>query len=253
MATVATKRRAKPCKELEAIKGEIIYRYCHEDWSMEKVRDEFNRQYNLNATKSQYIGLLSRANVRKRLTGAEWREVNRQLQSRTASGKSRSEIKLSRSSGALISQKQIKRARRRHVSSTEEIFLKHEGCSLLSDEMDVNYPVDVMTPDKEESLILFIKPKISLRIRDRLLIFQVDNLLAQAFRQLVTLHDTPFQLSSARSHPLLVQLRVLIYRLSNNLVEFGEVWDILDASDRLGYRQIMKEILTLQTASIQTY
>ncbi|KAF3285906.1 hypothetical protein TWF970_009478 [Orbilia oligospora] len=93
------------------------------------------------------------------------------------------------------------------------------------------------------------KPKIPYPLLYRLPIVISEASLVAAFRRSTSSRST--DVSSAKPHPSLALLRVIIFRLSNNLFEKKEISALLDSVDKLGYREPLKELLSLKTISIE--
>ncbi|KAK6498263.1 hypothetical protein TWF506_004502 [Arthrobotrys conoides] len=112
--------------------------------------------------------------------------------------------------------------------------------------------VKVCTPPSFSPVLTFSdppKPKIPYSILYRLPIVLSEASFNALFQHSPS--DKSKEVSSAKPHPSLALLRVIIFRLSNNLFEIKDISRLLDSVDRLGYRDALKQLLALKTVSTE--
>ncbi|KAK6347391.1 hypothetical protein TWF718_005230 [Orbilia javanica] len=254
MALVPIRKRARPCPDLDKYEEEIKMKY-NLGWPLRKIVESTNADYGLNATESQYKGRLYGAwGCRKRVKAEEWVQIDRELAAREALGKAETQVVLG--SGTCITQESLERGRRRHVTLTDRMFaVRGRPSSQATPTQSVCTPaaIEVCTPPDFSSLFDTITPtkwEIPPHILSRLPIF-----VSQAFINTIFQRQSPIngsiEISTAKSHPSLSLLRVIIFRLSNNLFQERDISELLDSVDELGYRSALKELLSFKTISIE--
>ncbi|EPS39593.1 hypothetical protein H072_6741 [Dactylellina haptotyla CBS 200.50] len=241
------KRRAKQCPELDLYKDEIILRFSVDRWPVKKIARSFNEDYGLNATEKQYSGRLQSWGCRKYIKRDEWQQIDHDVLLREQSGK-KSQVVLNRL--GLLSEKAIKKGRKRHVSFTDRIFIVSHGDPAPK---TLEPPqVEVITPPNwEVSLPVIYAPKTMLSILPRLPITIVEEGLVSLILHLFHLERNNTQISTVKTQPFFVLLRTIIFRLSNNISQGEEIHALLDRVDEQGYRAPLKQLLSLKEVSIQ--
>ncbi|KAK6334537.1 hypothetical protein TWF730_003751 [Orbilia blumenaviensis] len=254
MALVVSKKRARPCPELDDFKDEIIRRY-HLGYSLEKLVSTCNEDFGIQATESQYKGrLYGPWNCRKRIRAYEWVEIDRQMTERE-----KKETQVVLKGGACISQRALERGRKRNATFTKRLFAA-AGVSFNKGE---NFNIGPRSPQAIEisspiSLndftmdVLKRRPKIPFSIIYRLPIMRSQIALNRALQ-----HSSPAPLkprtavSLAKYHPSLPLLKVILFRLSNDMFDKDEIYKLLDDVDKLNYRDALKQLLSIKTVSTE--
>ncbi|KAF3314472.1 hypothetical protein TWF173_004815 [Orbilia oligospora] len=250
MALVNPRKRARACPDLDNYKDDIIMRY-NLGWPLRKIVEESNADFELNATESQYKGrLYGPWRCRKRLKTEEWVLVDQEMTTREALGKTETQVVLN--GGTCILQQTLERGRRRHITFTDKLFAAMAGSLGSQCESVRDGAIEIYSPPSLSPFLPLLnpsKPKIPYSLLYRLPIVISEVSLVAAFRRSTSSRST--DVSSAKPHPSLALLRVIIFRLSNNLFKKEDISALLDSVDKLGYREPLKELLSLKTISIE--
>ncbi|KAK6519186.1 hypothetical protein TWF281_003875 [Arthrobotrys megalospora] len=261
MALMTSRKRARPCPELDDYKEEIMMRY-YTGWPLKKIVQRFNDDYGLTATESQYrTRLYGPWACRKRVKTDEWVQIDKEITAREAVGKSETEVVLNRST--CVSQKAIERGRRRNVTFTARLFASKSATGALtrSDGFETTASsmtaIEVSTPLDLSGFVMDIQqlplpnqppPKIPYSI-----LYRLPIVVSQAFLNAVLQRPKHhgMEVSSAKPHPSLALLKVILFRLSNKVFTEEQLGALLDTVDRLGYRGALKELISLKTVSTE--
>ncbi|KAK6351162.1 hypothetical protein TWF718_004332 [Orbilia javanica] len=262
-----TQSRAPRCNELDnpQIRMEIEVLYIVHGLNLENIVKEVNKEYGLNATKSQYRDRLRKWGCRKRLTHREYQFVHKRVNARKRAGKE-SDVLLSGIVG--IPDNSLQRWASRNISFTDQMLLS-SNANAIDVDMDLGslpsrqspFCVQVCTPrtNPDTTQVITSKRHIPISVLHALPIWQATKYLDEFVRRYVLPRvNASSAVSAYPAHPHLSLLRNIVYRISNHLYldpldpagEREEIHSILGKVDKLGLRKLLLKLLLNHTPSI---
>ncbi|KAK6495023.1 hypothetical protein TWF481_003051 [Arthrobotrys musiformis] len=189
---------------------------------------------------------------RKRVKTEEWVQIHKELAAREADGKTETQVVLK--NGTCISRDALDRGIRRNVTFTDMAFVMaarlSDGDKDGGNKSHGVRDIEVYTPPSFDSAILPFKIWIPRSVFNALPIVRSQASL-NAVLQRGRFGAGSLEVSAAKAHPSMALLKVLLFRLSNNLLEKMDLFKLLDSINELGYRGALKELLSLKTISTE--
>ncbi|KAF3168224.1 hypothetical protein TWF788_010954 [Orbilia oligospora] len=252
-----SKKRARPCPRLDdnEIKEEMRLLYQLLGWTPKEIAAEINKNHRLTVTGPQVRDKLNKLGYKKRFCPKQTKAIFREMVRRKSMGKE-SEVLI----GGIISLsgKKLQRSIRRNLTLTEQNYIS-KGIQVEPANELPEY-LQVCTPRVHDMELVLLGSKvirhIPLPILYNLPIWQFVSLIEKpTLRSFKSAHDdNKLKLTAQGSIPHSPLLRLIIYKLSNNLIYYSD-WDVeimkyLDGINEFGLREPFKRLLSNTSLSI---
>ncbi|KAF3167197.1 hypothetical protein TWF751_008220 [Orbilia oligospora] len=251
------KKRARPCPMLDdnGIREEMRLLYQLLCWTPKEIAAEINKNHKLTVTGPQVRDKLNKLGYKKRFCPKQTKAIFREIVRRKNMGKE-SEVLI----GGIItlSGKKLQRSITRNLTLTEQNHIS-KGIQVEPANELPEY-LQVCTPQAHDMDLVLLRPNvirhIPLLVLHSLLIWQFTSLIEKpTLRSFKNAHDhNNFKVTAHGSIPHSPLLRLIIYRISNNLAHFSD-WDggitkYLDEINKFGLREAFKRLLSNTCLSI---
>ncbi|KAF3313572.1 hypothetical protein TWF173_005864 [Orbilia oligospora] len=252
------KKRARPCPMLDdnGIKEEMRLLYQLLGWTPKEIAAEINKNHKLTVTGPQVRDKLNKLGYKKRFCPKQTKAIFREMVRRKNMGKE-SEVLI----GGIItlSGKKLQRSITRNLTLTEQNHIS-KGIQVESANELPEY-LQVCTPRAHDMELVLLRPNvirhIPLSILPNLPIWQFCCFIEKStLRFSNNAHDhNNFKVTAHGSIPHSPLLRLIIYRISNNLIpRWGwgdyEIMKYLDRINEFGLREAFKRLLSNTSLSI---
>ncbi|KAF3915009.1 hypothetical protein AA313_de0207856 [Arthrobotrys entomopaga] len=203
--------------------------------------------FNLGATPSQYAGYINKSDFKKKLTSDEWESIAPYFY---ACNSLNSEVAVNINGFHTIPPDVVKKEMSRHISATRQALIMHQkvpgfqnpGQSFVSGRIKAYVPTTGVTREKIPDTVLGLLP-----------IWESRNaLLTMCECDAIMQKKTDLEIGNVANSGYFHFLKVLIYRLSNNILESHILDDLLDKVMNLGFRSSLKGLLSLKGISFRT-
>ncbi|KAF3252196.1 hypothetical protein TWF192_004649 [Orbilia oligospora] len=252
-----SKKRARPCPRLDdnEIKEEMRLLYQLLGWTPKEIAAEINKNHKLTVTGPQVRDKLNKLRYKKRFCPKQTKAIFREMVRRKNMGKE-SEVLI----GGIISfsGKKLQRSIRRNLNLTEQNHIS-KGIQVESTNELPEY-LQVCTPRAHDMEFVLLRPNIirhiPLPILYNLPIWQFVSLIEKpTLQSFKSAHDdNKLKVTAQGSIPHSPLLRLIIYRISNNLTcdpdRDGEIMKYLDGINEFGLREAFKRLLSNTSLSI---
>ncbi|KAK6358066.1 hypothetical protein TWF730_007421 [Orbilia blumenaviensis] len=235
--------RAKPTDILARYDVELKYYYLSRRYTLEKAREIMEILFRTGATASQYIGHVDRQDFEKKLTPEKWIEVAPYFYY-YKNQKCSLGVKLNGS--YIIDPVTVEREIRRNTKLTEQNRMKRLACT----RSDTDYSLQAFTSDRIELYVpssKVVRQKIPENILKQLPMFSIESLLHQASERL----SSSGEIGGAANIFNIKTLKILFYKLSNNLARPIEVDRLLDQIMKSGHRSSLKMLFSFNVLPVK--
>ncbi|KAK6360272.1 hypothetical protein TWF730_006420 [Orbilia blumenaviensis] len=259
--------KAKP-KDLEKYRDAIKFYYFTRRYPRPLLYEAMELIFKVGASPKQYEGYADK-NLRKKLSKEEWRQVAKY---RIKNPSNFREIAIRIDGGYIIQPAAVKKELSRQISATEESLMKNELSknpaieeSLSKNELSKKSATEESQIEKEKvplprsvtigSLELFdpticaTREEIPASILASLPILKSQGSLLKICQGQLQNTTGGKEIGRVANSNYFRYLKVLLYRLSNDLIEPIMLDELLDKVMELGFRSSLKEILSLKTIS----
>ncbi|KAJ6260614.1 hypothetical protein Dda_4840 [Drechslerella dactyloides] len=237
--------------ELDKFKDEIIYRYCHENWTLNKVVAKFNEAYGFNFTRHEYHGRLRKWGVRKYLHKKDLLELERTMASQAGYGRTDSVVLLNGQTP--LSRKQYDR-RLQRLSFTDRIIGPLDNTGRTQDNTAASTArLEAHLPLRDEDFVIRNKPSIPQFVMNNLPTSLLEEILLKRFQSLAISPQGQgsVELDTLKVHPAFVVLKLILFMLVNGDWWPHKVHPLLNQMDVLGPRPVLTWFLSYDSGSIQ--
>ncbi|KAK6356224.1 hypothetical protein TWF718_000596 [Orbilia javanica] len=247
----AKRKRASPNKSMDEYKEEMKFYYLHQNYTLKEVRDAMESHYNLGASLVQYRERLNKWGFKKRGTRKQWETIAKSVAARGNEKESEAVI----NGHVIISFSKLKKEMTRKFTLSELTRMKNKAqlCSQIGSLSPMSETIEVRSPIASPiSWPIFDSWYISAELLNSLPIrisdSEIIRICKNAFLSRWSIQPEEKIIIKSRSFK---DLRLLLYRLSNKLLDFkilNEILDRLQAED--GYKAL-EELISLNTISVK--
>ncbi|KAK6498092.1 hypothetical protein TWF506_004334 [Arthrobotrys conoides] len=243
----------------DEVKTEMRQLYQVLGWTPKEIAAEINKNHNLTVTEPQVRDKLNKLGYKKRICPDQTKAIYRAIVRRKAMGKESAVI-----IGGIItlSGKKLQRSIRRNLTATEEYQIS-KGIEFHSSFAELPENLQVCTPRAHDLDLIPLMPRvvrhIPLLVLRSLPIWQFSGLIEEfTLRPSKNAYnDGNLKVTAHGLIPHSPLLRLIIYRISNNLISTGlsragddELMKLLDRINDLGLREPFKRLLSSTSPSI---
>ncbi|KAK6504116.1 hypothetical protein TWF506_002327 [Arthrobotrys conoides] len=239
-------RRAKFNEELASNKHKeaIKYYYLTRRYPLKKLHEAMEIIFKVGATPKQYSGYVNNCNFRKKLSNEEWRSVTAHCYAAHALGQ---EVAIKLNEQYIIEPQTIRKELPRKIPLSLHNEIQRQ---------QVAVPPNPQWPLRVGHLELCI-PTVETNVQkmphsvwSRLPFWESQSSLLQICQQTCQRYNyTGMEIGRLANSNYFKYLKTLLYRLSNNLIDFNVLNDLLNKVYSLGFRTSLKELLSLKTHS----
>ncbi|KAK6331998.1 hypothetical protein TWF718_002537 [Orbilia javanica] len=240
--------RAGRNDELANHEKEIKYYYLTRRYTNAQLYVAMESIFKIGATPAQYIGYVNKCGFKKKLTTEDWKSIAAHCHAYYALGQ---EVAIKIDGCYTVEPPTVRKELSRLILVREEDSILREGVP-IPENPDQPLTVgrfEVCSPPASTNY-----ERVPDSILSRLPIWVARNLLLKICErdsQGQWWGDMGKEISNVANSNYFRYLRVLLYRLSNNLVDFDVLDELLDKVTSLGFRSSLKGLLSLQTYSVK--
>ncbi|KAK6358236.1 hypothetical protein TWF730_007586 [Orbilia blumenaviensis] len=249
-AVQAPAGRAKPIKNLTDYDVVIKYYYLTRGYTLEQLHGVMEIIFRIGATVKQYGGYISanKENFRKKVTREEWIKIAPYFY---ACEQVEKEVAVKINGLYVLPPSTVKKEIPRNITLSQKPGLLRQSQQGDLSERPI-FPLGRIEAYTTSASSQHICQKIPTKVLNQLPIFSSEKLLLEVCRaQIKQKGGTSKELSRVANSGYFKYLRVLLYKLSNNLAEAYEIDELLDDIMKFGYWSSLKELLSLNILSIR--
>ncbi|KAF3158597.1 hypothetical protein TWF751_001562 [Orbilia oligospora] len=236
--------RAKQNKELASHKHKeaIKYYYLIRRYTLQKLYETMEIICKVGATSKQYSGYVDKCNFRKKLTKEEWESVAAYCYKSHAQGQ---EVAIKLNGQYILEPQTVRKELPRSLSLRLENGIR---CQEVIIPPNSQWPLHVGQLELCIPTVDITVQRIPQLIWSRLPAWESQNSLLQICqRTCQQFGHTGMEIDRLANSNYFKYLKTLLYRLSNNLIDFGVLSELLKKVNQLGFRSSLKELLSLKT------
>ncbi|KAF3183423.1 hypothetical protein EYR41_005965 [Orbilia oligospora] len=237
-------RRAKRIKKLADFDEVIKYLYISRGYNLDKLHEVMEIMFQMGATTIQYRGYVNRADFKKKVTVEEWTRLAPYF---CACQELQKDVAVRINGLHTIKPSAVKKEIDRNFSIGQQALFRYQRSN-----HDLTKPlsfgrIEAYTPSSQA-----LCQKIPIQLLKQLPIMTSgEHLLQICEEHIKQRYGSGKELSGVANSGYFEFLRVLLYRLSNNLFHFEQVNKLLDNITKFGYRSSLKALLSLDILSIK--
>ncbi|KAK6505491.1 hypothetical protein TWF481_007388 [Arthrobotrys musiformis] len=236
--------RAKANDILDKYREVVKYYYLTRRYTDAQLYEAMELIFNVGASPKQYTGYVNKCGFGKRLKKEEWKSIAGYCYAYRALGQ---ELSIKIGGCYKIEPGTVKKELSRQISPTEEMQILRQGVPIPEIS---GWPLTVGRCELYDSLTDATFERIPDRIMCRLPIWKTRNALLEiCMRKPQGRNITGQEIAKSDYFGF---LKVLLYRLSNDLIDYDMLDELLDKVILMGFRPLLKELLSLRTLSVRT-